>query len=404
MSIPEERSVVHWQGLALTGERIGCSVDTAAGSVTWNLSPEPQPDERNNFLLPGLLDLQVNGYSGIDYSGAGLSVPDVVKIVNDLSRSGTPRHLPTLITGSFKQTAENLRVLAKARSEFEPVREALPGFHIEGPYISGETGPRGAHDPDFIRDPDLEEFAFWQEAAGTAIRMITLAPERKNALSCIETWSREGVIVAIGHTAADPGLIREAAACGATVSTHLGNGTHAMLSRHDNYLWEQLVQDDLYASLICDGDHLPSSFITGVLRIKPEDRILLISDVTSLAGAKPGRYHWGSMEVEVSRSGRLGLADTPFLAGAGHNLLYDCSFLLNDMRLPIVKIAQGASINPALLLGEQAPSLAPWRDAPDGMNNFSLAHTDKETGALTADLTVLGSMVYGENLYTERYA
>jgi len=183
--------------------------------------------------------------------------------------------------------------------------------------LSAEDGPRGAHPRQHIRPPDEAEFARLQEAAGGAIRLITLAPEWPEALAFIERRVAEGVVVALGHTAASAARIRAAVAAGAKLSTHLGNGCHALLPRHDNYLWEQLADDRLLASLIGDGQHLPEAVLRVMLRVKRPGRVILTCDASSLAGLPPGRYaQWGS-ELEVLPGGKVVVPGTPFLAGSG---------------------------------------------------------------------------------------
>jgi N-acetylglucosamine-6-phosphate deacetylase len=360
----------------------------------------------SSFPLPGFFDLQVNGCSGVDYSSENLTVESVVQVVDVLAKRGTTRHLPTIITNSFSLIERNLKILADARRNQELMNKAIPGIHIEGPYISREDGPRGAHDPAYIRNPDPDEFAAWQDAADGAIAMITLAPELKGALACIEKWTGEGVVVAIGHTAAEPACIREAAAAGARVSTHLGNGCSAMLPRHPNILWEQLAEDSLYASVIADGYHLPSAFIRTVLRTKPADKLLLISDITALAGSSPGRYSWGDIEVEISDSGRIGLAGTTFLAGAGHDLLHGIEHLVFNLHLPLEQVIPLCTTNPARLMGfeisaaEASAAEASKTDnskaedlAAEAFPNFLQVRLDREPGRLAIEKVTFGDRV-----------
>src|SRR5262249_12675635 len=148
-----------------------------------------------------------------------------------------------------------LRTLGAACDTDPELAHATPAFHLEGPYISAEDGPRGAHPSAHVRPPDWEEFCRLQEAAGGRIRLVTLAPEREGALGVIERLVATGVVVALGHTAATGRQIHDAISAGARLSTHLGNGAHAVLPRHPNYIWEQLAADELWASIICDGHH-----------------------------------------------------------------------------------------------------------------------------------------------------
>jgi N-acetylglucosamine-6-phosphate deacetylase len=192
----------------------------------------------------------------------------------------------------------------------------MPCFHLEGPYISSIDGPRGAHPLEHVRPPDWKEFQRLQEAAGGRIGLVTLAPEYDSAPKFIEQLVQCGIVVAIGHTAASHEQILAAVDAGARLCTHLGNGCHATLPRHDNYLWQQLAEDRLWASIICDGHHIPPSVIKSIVRVKSPARTILTSDASSLAGVAPGRYgEWGQ-ELDVLPNGKIVVPGTPFLAGS----------------------------------------------------------------------------------------
>jgi N-acetylglucosamine-6-phosphate deacetylase len=237
------------------------------------------------------------------------------------------------------------------------VAEAVPGYHLEGPYISAEDGPRGAHPREHVRLPDWDEFSRWQEAAQGRILLVTLAPELEGALTFIERLVRTGVVVAIGHTAAKPSQIRDAIKAGATLSTHLGNGCHAMLPRHESYLWEQLASDELWTSIISDGHHLPASLVKCITRVKTPRKVILTCDASSLAGMPPGRYsEWGT-ELEVLPHGKVIVPGTPFLAGSG---VFTDVCVSNVMRMAGVTLSEAidmASVRPRELLRLPIPTL-----------------------------------------------
>jgi len=276
--------------------------------------------ESGVWWAPGFIDLQVNGFGGVDYSGESVAAGDVDAVIGALATAGTTRHVPTIITNSQERICANLEALHAAAAADPRRRAAIVGLHVEGPYISSEDGPRGAHDPEFVRDPDWGEVSEWIAAAGGDLVMVTLAPERKGAVRLIERLVEAGVVAAIGHTAAEAGDIRRAVDAGARVSTHLGNGSHAVLPRLENYLWTQLSEDRLTAGLITDGFHLPADAMRAIVRAKGAGRVILVSDAAPLAGTAPGRKKWGAMDVEVHEDGHVSLAGTPFLAGAGHLL------------------------------------------------------------------------------------
>ncbi|NLD33290.1 MAG: amidohydrolase family protein [Clostridiales bacterium] len=320
-------------------------------------APVPQDGEQAAYLSRGFIDAQVNGYRGVDYSGKQLTVEEIGSLVGWLAESGTLRHIPTLITGGYETTRANLALIRRAREEDEHLRAAIPGVHLEGPYISELDGARGAHDAKHVRDPDIEELKRWQEAAGGLIRLVTVAPERPGAVPFIRQAVDMGITVSLGHCLPDDGQLRAAVEAGATMSTHLGNGSPGMLPRLKNHLWSQMAEDRLWAGLIADGFHLPAPALTSIARAKGLERIVLVSDVGSLGGLKPGLYHWGDIKVEVHPDGHLGLAGTEYLAGAGHLL---------DTCLPFFIRAAGCTMVQAVALVTDHPVRALKLDVPTG--------------------------------------
>jgi N-acetylglucosamine-6-phosphate deacetylase len=270
------------------------------------------------WIAPAFFDPQINGCLGISFNSPALT-PDEVRTVADVCRAhGIGAFCPTLITTSFEALRHGFATLAHVLERDAELSRRMPCFHLEGPYLSAEDGPRGAHPKEHARDPDWAEFQRLQDAAGGRIRMVTLAPERTGAVPFIEKLTKSGVVVAIGHTAATGAQIRAAVAAGARTSTHLGNGCHALLPRHDNYVWEQLACDDLWASIITDGHHLPATLVKCIVRVKGVGRLLITSDASSLAGQPPGKYRaWGT-DLEVLPGGKVVVSGTPFLAGSGH--------------------------------------------------------------------------------------
>lgn len=302
------------------------------------------------YVSPGFLDMQVNGYGGSDYSLENLTEDHVQKIIHFLQSAGTTQHVPTLITSPRRQLLKNIRKIIQAMKQAEDTAASIVGIHIEGPFISDRDGPRGAHDGAYIRDPDIHEFQEWQEAAEGYLKIITLAPERKGALDFIRHVARTGVKVAIGHTAADPAVIRDAIDAGAGLATHLGNGCHGLLPRLHNPIWEQLAADELTAGIICDGFHLPASVVKVFLRAKGLKRLVLVSDAALLAGCKPGVYKWGRIDVEVHPDGHLGLAGTEFLAGAAHLFDWDIPRFMAFTGADLAETIPLCTVNPVHIL------------------------------------------------------
>ncbi len=303
------------------------------------------------YLATGFFDIQVNGYRGHGYSHENLSEETINNIIAALDASGTTHHLPTLVTLPDERLLDNLQTIARAVKLSEDIGSAIAGIHIEGPYISTEDGPRGAHDASYIRDPDFAEFCRWQEAAEGLIRLITLAPERKGAIDFIQKVTATGVVVAIGHSAAEAALIGKAIEAGARMTTHLGNGSHNLLPRLKNYIWEQLADDRLAASIICDGFHLPPSVVKVFGRAKGLKRLILASDVAYFGGLAPGFYRFENTEIQVFEDGHLGLSGTDFLAGAAHLLDRDIAGFMEFTGCSLAETLPLCTTNPAKLLG-----------------------------------------------------
>lgn len=335
-----------------TGQPVALAVEN--GRIE---SVQPSAENPVQWAAPAFFDPQINGCLGISFNSPTLT-PEQVRTVADTCRKhGNGGFCPTLITNSFEAIRHGFATLTKAIEADAELRQWIPGHHLEGPYLSGVDGPRGAHPREHARDPDWDEFRRWQDAAAGKILMVTVAPERNGAISFIEKLTSSGVVVAIGHTAATAEQIRDAVKAGAKTSTHLGNGSHAILPRHPNYIWDQLGEDRLWASIIPDGHHLPPAVVKCIVRAKGVERTLLTSDASSLAGMPPGKYReWGT-DLEILPNGKVVVAGTPYLAGSGQ---FTDVCVANVVRYAGVSLKDAidmASIRPRQLLGLPIPRL-----------------------------------------------
>jgi N-acetylglucosamine-6-phosphate deacetylase len=330
-----------------TGEEIEVCFSDSIESVDSLLSPTGKLD----YVTPGWIDLQVNGFAGVDYNSPSSSHEEINRSIRAILQTGVTRFFPTVITGSPADMLGALRNLAAARetawasSRWEC--SAMEAFHLEGPYISPQDGPRGAHPERWVRPPDLDEFHRFQEAALGHIRLVTLSPEWPSAPRFIEALVGEGVVVSIGHTSAGPSQIADAVSAGASLSTHLGNGAHAMLPRHPNYIWEQLAEDRLAASFIVDGIHLGPAFLKVALRAKGLERSFLVTDAVMPAGCAPGPYKLGEVDVELHLDGSVRLLGGTRLAG---------SALRMDRALQNVMRIAGLNLREAITLATRNPA------------------------------------------------
>jgi N-acetylglucosamine-6-phosphate deacetylase len=260
--------------------------------------------------------------------------------------------LATCTTNGHEILKHALATIAKAIGELPEVAARIPGIHLEGPFICPDDGPRGAHPRQHVRPPDWDEFQRLQEAAEGLIKLTTVSPEYEGAAEFIRKASASGVLVAIGHTKATGDQIKAAVDAGARMSTHLGNGAHPMIRRHPNYIWDQLAEDRLIASLIVDGHHLPPAVVKSMVRAKTTERIVLVSDITSMGGMPPGRYKTGLGELEVLPSGKLVPAGQPDILAGASLPIHAC--VANVMRFAGVDLATAidmASVRPARLIG-----------------------------------------------------
>ncbi len=298
-----------------------------------------------------LFDLQINGALGISFTADSLTTSQVRTVADELARHSISAFAPTVITASRETMLASFQALARACDEDVTLSRAMPVFHLEGPWIAAEDGPRGAHPLAHVREPSWDEFQALQDAAGGRIRLVTLAPELPGALNLIGRLCAAGIVVSLGHTAATSTTIRAAANVGAKLSTHLGNGSHAMLPRHDNYLWEQLACDELMASVIADGHHLPPALLKTIVRAKGVDRVIVTCDASPLAGLPPGCYSEWGQELEVESSGRIGVVGTPYLAGSGTFLDTCVEHLSRVTGVSPSEAITMASVNPRRLLG-----------------------------------------------------
>lgn len=315
-----------------------------------------QDNPQRLFLSPGWVDIQVNGFAGVNLSAAGLQLEDLLSMNMHLRLEGVAAWCPTLVTGPSQQIEQNLRVILAA-CRMDPVLDAaIAGIHLEGPFISPEDGARGAHSLAHVHPPDWEEFQRWQAAAQGRIRLVTLAPEAPGAIQFIRQAVRLGITIAIGHTAASTAVIREAVDAGASLSTHLGNGIASQLHRHANPLWDQLADDRLFASLIFDGFHLPPNVMRVVLRAKGIDRCVLVSDAVSLARMPAGIYETPiGGKVELHQNGRLSLYGTEYLAGSASSLKDCIEVAVRMAGCSLAQAVQMASRNPLRVLSIPAP-------------------------------------------------
>jgi N-acetylglucosamine-6-phosphate deacetylase len=300
--------------------------------------------------LPGFVDLQVNGYIGIDFSNPGLTRDDVFRACKAVIEKGTVVFLPTVITSSESVFKRNLGLISDA-IRHEDLKSHIPGIHIEGPFISGKEGAVGAHNPEWVKKPDisfLEKLIEWSDGL---VKLITIAAEPDGADELCKYATSRGITVSLGHHLAGDKEINRLADSGARSLTHLGNGVPQTIDRHYNPIWAGLANENLTAMVITDGHHLPVSVLKSFILAKGAARIVVVSDASPIAGLPAGRYQTLGNEVLLEENGRLFNPETGYLVGSSSNMMQCMRFLASLNLLTDDELVDVGFKNPLRLIG-----------------------------------------------------
>ncbi|PSW60863.1 N-acetylglucosamine-6-phosphate deacetylase [Photobacterium kishitanii] len=344
------------------------------------------------YIAPGLIDLQVNGFAGVDFNTLPLTKSGITHATEQMLSFGVTGYYPTIITNSDDNICQLFSDFQQFKRNDAQLAQTLLGFHLEGPFISPNDGPRGAHNRDYVQAPNVSLVQKWYDASEGQLSILTLSPEWEDGLQeTIEYCVAMGIKVSIGHSAATPDQIQQATQLGATMSTHLGNGCDLQIHRHHNYIWQQLAEDQLWTAIIADGFHLPPAVIKVILKAK-QDQVILTSDTTAFGGMKPGRYqtHIGG-DVILTEQGKLHLASNPeLLAGSAKSVLDCINYLINSDLLSANSAWNKASYSPSSFMGlKNRGSLEVGQRADIVMLNKN------DNG-----LSVLQTILAGEAVYT----
>ena len=325
------------------------SIEISDGKIIRIKQGQKSTDGPQLIIAPGLVDIQINGYNGIDFSDPDLTAEDLKKVVAGQWEIGVTTILPTVTTNDHEYIKGSFKALSDALIDPE-ISMSVPGFHLEGPYISPEKGFRGAHPEKYIRLPDLQEFKQYQEAANNMIRLITVAPELDGSIPLIRYCTDNDIVVSLGHHNGTAEEITEAVDAGASLSTHLGNGCANMIHRHNNPIWPQLAEDRLSASIITDGFHLNKEEVRTFYKVKGDELTILVSDAVDLAGLPPGEYtKWG--ETIILTPDVVKLPAENVLAGAASPISKCIGNMMRFTGCSLESAINMASRNPARLMG-----------------------------------------------------
>jgi N-acetylglucosamine-6-phosphate deacetylase len=321
-----------------------------AGVITHLESAEPPPT-KDIWIAPALFDLQVNGYSGIDFQQDDLTVDDLLCAARRLRAAGCARFLLTVITDDWHRLTGRLRHLRWARSQSAELHAAIAGWHIEGPFLSPEPGFHGAHRPSLMCDPAPEHILELRTITGEDPVLLTVAPERAGALKAISLAVANGMRVSLGHTNASAETLRQAMRMGATAFTHLGNGCPRELDRHDNILWRVLDLSGLVVGLIPDQIHVSPGLFRLVHRVLGPESIYFTADAMSAAGMPPGRYKLGKLELEVGPDQIVRQPGSSLFAGSALRPVEGVFRAAQMLGVPWQNVWPGFSVAPGRLMG-----------------------------------------------------
>jgi N-acetylglucosamine-6-phosphate deacetylase len=311
--------------------------------------------------IPGLVDLQINGYKGVNFSSRDLTQDDFVRACREVFEAGTTAFLPTVITSPDDVYEHSLQIIT-AVLQREEFRGRLLGVHLEGPFLSAQDGARGAHDAEFIREPDIAYLERLIELSGDEVKLITIAADVEGAEQLARYAVSRGIAVSLGHQMATEEDLDKLARAGAVALTHLGNGVPAMLPRHHNPIWAGLANDDLWAMIITDGHHLPASMLKTIIRAKGPERCVVTSDASPLAGLGPGRYETTGHKLVLEDNGRLWDEVTGYLAASSTTMLQCMNHLASLNLVDNDELVAMGFYNPLELIGVDADDVAPGRD------------------------------------------
>ncbi len=358
---------------------------TAVGSG----QPPERPDVElpDGVLLPGLIDLQVNGYYGVGFAEA--DADGWATVIGRLPETGTTALVPTFVTSPLGQMADSLRRAAKlvTANSGQGAGARVLGFHLEGPFISPKR--RGAHNQDWIIAPDPAAAQMLLSAGSGLVKIVTIAPELDGGLAVIRQLADAGVLVSVGHSDATAAQVSMAAMSGARMVTHLFNAQRPLHHREPGVVGQALTDTRLTSSLIADLHHVAGQVAALAFTAAP-GRICLVTDAAACAGMPPGRYVLGGQPIELAQ----GDGAPPTRADgtlAGSALRMD-SAVANMVAagIGLVDCVAAATAIPADLIGR--PDLG--RIAVGGTADLAWLSDDLRTRATW----IGGSQVYGPGL------
>lgn len=301
--------------------------------------------------MSGDVDLQVNGYAGVDFNGDSLDEQAVTDACRRMKDDGVAAALATVITAPLETMCRRIAHIADRIEGSPEVANVVTGIHVEGPFISPLDGYVGAHPKASVMRAERDAMGQLLDAGRGYVRLVTLAPEMDDDADVTRWLSDQGVVVAAGHSDATLDQLRRAIGAGLGLYTHLGNGCPGQLPRHDNIIQRVLsLADRLMVSFIADGHHVPPLALGNYLKCVPSEHVVIVTDAISAAGLGPGRYRLGDQTVEVDEEGAAWSADRTHFAGSAATMPVMRAVLTDRLGIDPATVDRWTSENPARLL------------------------------------------------------
>lgn len=253
----------------------------------------------------GLIDLQVNGFAGVDFNDPAIGPDDLDRALEAMLATGVTFCLPTIITAHPHELVERFAALDAAVAGSRLGRLMCPGYHLEGPFLNPAPGYHGCHPPQAMTAASADLVLALEKPLSRPILMVTLAPEVEGALAATQALAQAGKTVAIGHSAADFAQVAAATRAGLSLSTHLGNGLPQTLPKLANPVFAQLATDGLMAGFIADGIHLPPEALKVLIAARGRQNAILVTDAVLAAAAPVGAYSFAGMAIELRPDGSV---------------------------------------------------------------------------------------------------
>jgi len=299
-------------------------------------------------VFPGFIDIHVHGGNGFD------TMDSTVEAINEISKfkilEGVTSFCPATVTSSIEKTKSaivNIKNIVQTNETIKVGGAKVIGSFLEGPFISKEY--KGAHEEKFISEIDMNLIGNLIELGEGTIKSVAIAPEKDNAESAVKFLKNKGVNVRIGHSNGDINNVKTAETAGANIAIHTYNAMSGFNHRKEGMLGAVLTNDNIYCELIADLIHTNKTAIEILVRCK-NDKIILITDCMSAGGLKDGMYKLGDLDVKVS-CGSVRLVSDGSLAGSVLTLMDAVKNMYRETSLPLIKIINMASLNPAKALG-----------------------------------------------------